>query len=269
MTKIRLITSSANEQVKQWKKLKTKKGRSQQGALFIEGEHLIEEALNAKIPFLAVLLEQGKVEVMEPILRRFPEQVPVYELVPTLFHRLVETETPQGIAAVIRLPEWSPASLFSPQKQEATYLLLDAIQDPGNLGTIIRTAKAAGVDGILLGKGTVDPFNAKVVRAAMGSIFRIPLVQVDLADALSMLNEQGVTVVGTTPHAGVYHFDYSYPKRVAILLGNEGRGVNPDLLARVDVEVKIPMPGQTESLNVSAVGAILLYERVRQQYQHK
>ncbi|MBA4543745.1 RNA methyltransferase [Thermoactinomyces daqus] len=269
MTKIRLITSQANEQVKQWQKLKTKKGRLQQGALLIEGEHLMEEALKAGIPFFAVLLEQGKTGITEPLLHRFPERVPVYELAPPLFRRLVETETPQGIAAVIRLPEWSPDELLARQKQEATYLLLDAIQDPGNLGTIIRTAKAAGVDGILLGKGTVDPFNSKAVRAAMGSIFRIPLVQADLAEAIGMLGEQGVTVVGTTPHAGVYHFDYPYSKRVAILLGNEGRGVHPDLLARADVQVKIPMPGQTESLNVSSVGAILLFERVRQQYQHK
>jgi TrmH family RNA methyltransferase len=261
------IASLKNGQVKCWKKLKTRKGRLEQKALIIEGEHLVEEAVKAGIPFLALLLEQGKEEVWERIHERIPVSCPIYELAPTVFQTVVETETPQGIAAVISLPEHSFASLFAPGQKKVTVLLLDAIQDPGNLGTIIRTAKAAAIDGIFLGKGTVDPFNPKVVRAAIGSIFRLPLLQVDLKEVLPILKQHGVTIVSTSPHAGTYHFAYRFPDKVAVMLGNEGRGVNPELLPYVDTEIKIPMPGETESLNVSITGAILVYERVRQQFQ--
>jgi TrmH family RNA methyltransferase len=178
----------------------------------------------------------------------------------------VETENPQGIAAVVEMPLWSEDELLARASTTATYLLLDAIQDPGNLGTILRTAEAAGVTGIWLGKGTVDLFNSKVVRAAMGSVFRLPTVQVDLMEQIPKLIQHGVTIIGTSPRAGNYHFQYSYPAKSAILLGNEGRGVNPAFSPLVDTEVQIPMLGRTESLNVSITSAILLYERVRQQY---
>ncbi|MFC7442891.1 TrmH family RNA methyltransferase [Laceyella putida] len=261
-----LITSPQNEQVKRWKKLHSKKGRLQEQALLIEGEHLLLEAHTASVRFEAILVNSEKADAWRRIEGRLPMDVVVYELAPAIFDALVDTETPQGVAAVISIPVW-PREAWLEKEGDLTYLLLDAIQDPGNLGTMIRTAQAAGVDGILLGKGTVDPFNAKVVRAAMGAIFRVPLIQMDLAEAIPLLQAHGVTIVNTSPHAGAYHFDYPYPSRVALLLGNEGRGVDEKHLAHVDAAIKIPMPGETESLNVSITSAILMYERIRQQFQ--
>lgn len=260
------ITSPNNEQLKKWKKLHTRKGRLQSGLLLVEGEHLFAEALSAGITFRAVLVDEGIHESVFSFLREHPVNTPVYSLSSSLFSSVVETDSPQGIAAVIDQPAWTMEQVIEKSDQPATFLLLDAVQDPGNVGTMIRTAEAAGVRGLLLGKGTVDLFNSKVVRSAMGSVFRLPAVQVDLMQAIPVLKQKGVTIVGTSPYAGTYHFHYSYPERTAILLGNEGRGVDSAFHSWLDAEVLIPMPGRTESLNVSITSAILLYEIVRQQY---
>jgi len=259
------ITSAQNDSYKKWKKCKTKKGRVKFQSLVIEGEHLVQEAFTAGLKLKALMVRQG---LEENVKGKFdlPPNVPLYSLSPSLFDELMETETPQGIAAEVEIPQWSPEALFR-KEGRVTHLVLDAIQDPGNLGTIIRTAKAAGVDAIWLGKGTVDPFNSKVVRAAMGALFRIPLIQEDLKECLPFLKKQGLTILSASPRAGRYHFEFAYPERVAILLGNEGQGVNSSHLVWVDEEIQIPMPGEVESLNVSITSAILLYERVRQAYQ--
>ena len=264
MKRIERITSSENQQLKLWKKLKTRKGRKQQEALLIEGEHLLEEAIGAKLSFQAVIFSEIAKEKSKDWLKRIPEMVPVYELPSSLFNQLVETATPQGMAAVVKRPEWSLDELWKNEADKKTLLLIDSIQDPGNLGTLIRTAKATGMDGIFLGKGTVDPFNGKVVRASMGAIFKVPLWQEDLELIFPVLKERKVTVVNTSPHSNQSYFHYSFPLRTAILLGNEGRGVNRHFEKYVDDHVTIPMPGGTESLNVSITGALLMYERIRQ-----
>ncbi|MBA4601669.1 TrmH family RNA methyltransferase [Thermoactinomyces mirandus] len=266
MKQIHSITSSDNRQFKQWKKLKTRKERKKQGAFLIEGEHLLEEAADAQLTFQAAIFSRTAEEKITLWLDKFPEQVPVYVLLPSLFHELTETKTPQGMAAVVKWPYWPLERIWQENRPEKTFLLLDCVQDPGNLGTLIRTAKAAGIDGIFLGKGSVDPFNGKVVRSAMGAIFKLPLWQMDLEEVLPGLKKRGVTIVNTSPRASLNHFDYTFPDRVAILLGNEGRGVQQAFAKYVDVDLKIPMPGETESLNVSVTGSILLYERIRQQY---
>lgn len=264
MKRIERITSSENQQLKQWKKLKTRKGRKNQEALLIEGEHLFEEGIRAKLSFQAVIFSEIAKEKSKDWLKRIPEKVPVYELPSSLFNQLVETTTPQGIAAVVKWPYWSLDEVWKQETDKKTFLLIDSIQDPGNLGTLIRTAKATGMDGIFLGKGTVDPYNGKVVRASMGAIFRLPLWQEDLETIFPVLKEKNVTVVNTSPRATQSYFHYSFPSRVGILLGNEGRGVDRNFEKYVDDHVTIPMPGGTESLNVSITGALLMYERIRQ-----
>ncbi|MGA8941177.1 MAG: RNA methyltransferase [Thermoactinomyces sp.] len=266
MKRIHAITSPDNKQLKNWQKLKTRKERKKQGAFLIEGEHLLEEAACANLPFLAAIFSSEIEEKIPLWLGKLPEQVPVYVIEPSLFHKLTETETPQGMAAVVKWPVWSLDEIWTKNEPRRTFLLLDSIQDPGNLGTLIRTAKAAGIDGIFLGKGSVDPFNGKVVRSAMGAIFKLPLWQADLKEILPDLKARGVTIVNTSPRATRYHFDYTFPDQVAVLLGNEGRGVQAALGEYVDVDLKIPMPGEMESLNVSVTGSLLLYERICQHY---
>lgn len=192
------------------------------------------------------------------------EGVPVYSLYSSNFSQLVDTQSPQGIAAEVVVPDEQRAYQL---KGEGPVLLLDAVQDPGNLGTILRTAEAVGARDLWLGSGTVDPYNPKVVRSAMGSLFRSRIRRGDLSEAIPELKKQGYFVVGTSPHAEQAHYDKVYPEKVAFLLGNEGQGISSRLKALMDLHVRLPMPGQVESLNVSVTTGILLYEWVRQKYQ--
>lgn len=262
INKIKRITSSRNEKVKLWRSLQTRKGRRVHGSLLIEGEHLLQEAISAGWPIKALLIDEQKKEVFLQQLPTLPNRLPIYLLPSALFADLMDTVTPQGIAAEVEILDYPPLNLPT-----GPLLLLDAIQDPGNLGTILRTAEAAGVQGVYLGQGTVDPFNSKTVRGAMGSLFRLSLYQVELQKVIPQLKEQGVWVVGTAPRTEKLYFHSEYPRRIAFLLGNEGHGVDPQLRGLVNEEVKIPMAGQVESLSVVTAAGILLFEWVRQSHQ--
>lgn len=261
MSKVNRIQSRQNRLLKHWKKLQKSKERRKAQTFFIEGEHLLKEAIASNLTMVACIVMEEKWSWFRSRFAFDQIDSPIYLLPASIFHTLMETETPQGIAAEVRFP--------NRVKQEQTfsgdtYLLLDAIQDPGNLGTIIRTAEATNVDEIWLGKGSVDPTNAKVIRAAMGSSFRVLTFQECLDRVIPQMKRQGIQVIGTSPRATHPYYAYPYADRVAFLFGNEGRGVDPKLRALVDDEVMIPMHGKTESLNVSVTASILLYERLRQ-----
>jgi TrmH family RNA methyltransferase len=255
------LTSAQNEQFKKWKKLKTRKGREKNRSLLVEGEHLVLEAIRSQVPIRALIIDQKQREKV----KAWNIFSPTYELSTDLFNQLVDTESPQGMIAEIGIKFWQVEELLPIKAEQWTFLLLDGIQDPGNLGTILRTAESAGVNGIFLGKGTVDPYNSKVVRAAMGSVFRLPLISLPIPSVIPLLQKWDVQLIGTSPHAGKMPFELHFPSRVAFVLGNEGRGIAPEHLAMLDTQVMIPMPGKTESLNVAVTGAMLLYERIRQQ----
>lgn len=262
---IRYISSNQNEHFKRWRKLHRRKGREQHGSLLVEGPHLVAEAMDAGWRVRACLVEEGKERLLAEIPGIREGTFPVYRLPAPLFRSLMDTETPQGIAAELEIPRVLDEGKSSDRE---TLILLDAVQDPGNLGTILRTAEAAGATAVWLGRGTVDPYNSKTVRSAMGSLFRLPVRRVDLFSAIPDLRRRGVVVIGTHPRAKTLHFRYKYPCRTAFLLGNEGRGVDPALGRLVDEEVCIPMPGGVESLNVSVTAAVLLYERLRQEWEN-
>ena len=261
MINVRRIESKQNPLVKHWRKLHKSRARKKSQTFLIEGEHLLHEAMVSKLTIVACMVMEEKWSTYHS---KFPFdqlQSPIYLLPSSIFRSLVETQTPQGIAAEVKFP--------AHKKEEAkfvgtTYLLLDAIQDPGNLGTIIRTAEATKVDEIWIGQGSVDPLNAKVIRSAMGSSFRVPVFSGDLEQIIPQMQQQGIQVISTSPRATNNYFQYQYSSRVAFLFGNESRGVDHRLRERVDDEVAIPMFGKTESLNVSVTASILLYERLRQ-----
>lgn len=257
------ITSDKNESLKSWRKLqRSRKERSRMGQLLIEGEHLLTEARAHQCSFHAVLLDEGQARHVPAWLNWIEEQnIPVYSLRSTLYRDLMDTETPQGVAAVIDLPRSRP---FHIDNAHSLVLLLDQIQDPGNLGTILRTAAAGGVSFVGLGKGTVDPFNPKVVRSASGALFHVPFATIDLADWILRYQAVGGSVFGTAAGADEDHYDVTYPDRTAFLLGNEGQGLSPALMNMTDKIVRIPMPGYAESLNVAIASAVLLYEVIRQ-----
>ncbi len=241
-----MITSTKNEKVKYWKKLQTKKGRMKEGKFFIEGYHLVEEVVSSDWNVEELIFAEGT-----PI-PDWGKSLPIQHVHGAVFNHLSQTKTPQGIAAVVHIREGR-------EIVGAPLLLIDAIQDPGNLGTIIRTADAAGFSGIILGKGTVDVFNDKVIRSTQGSLFHIPIMQGDLEEAIPKLKAEGYSVWASALEGAEIYNSVSPDGKLALILGNEGSGIQKPLLKLADKIVKIPIYGKAESLNVSIAAGILMY----------
>lgn len=259
------ITSVKNSRVKDWANLKQKKYRDRTGMYLAEGIRLVEEALYANVPMEALLisgdLQSGKFDNI--ITRGTGNGVPMFEVTDPIIEHITDTKTPQGVIAVLKKTE-GDAAAFVKNKENPLYLVLDAIQDPGNMGTMIRTADAVGATGILVGKTSVDVYNPKVVRATMGSLFHLPVFEVDLAAFLPRLKEQGVSVVGTATDGDETVFQAHLSGAVALVIGSEAHGLSEDIAGLVDKAVTLPMPGQAESLNAAIAASVMLYEALRQ-----
>lgn len=247
-----IIESIKNQKVKDWKKLQTRKGREKAEAYLIEGPHIIEEAAKAEAPIVEVILTEGMNLSPYP----FKESPVVYTVTEKVMFELTDTETPQGIMAVCKMAE--PVS-----PQNGKLLLLDAIQDPGNLGTIIRTADSAGYDGVLLGAGTVDPYNSKVLRSTQGSIFHLPVRKANLVEEVKSLKQSGMHIYATEVSGGTPYQEVEHQSNFAVILGNEANGVSEELQTLADVNVYIPIFGDAESLNVAVAAGILMYGLLR------
>lgn len=259
-----IINSVKNSRVKSWLKLKQKKARTEQGLFLLEGIKLLFEAYENKQEIITIMMEENK-PIPEKIKEIIEDNhgIELFLLSKSIIEKLTETEQSQGYFAVIKQKKVNPTDLL---KQEPTFLLLvDQIQDPGNLGTIIRSSDAAGIDGIILGNGTVDLYNSKVVRSAMGSIFHVPISTGSLDDIIPSLKEQGFQVIGTSPYASSSYFELDFSQKIAIIVGNEANGLDENRENSVDHMVNIPMLGQAESLNVAMATTLILYEKVRQQ----
>ena len=257
---MQIITSKDNETIKEIKKLKDKKYRDQNGKYIIEGIKLVEEAIleHAKIDKIVICedcIEDGSIEqsLMYEIAKN--DCIGVSEKV---FATLTDVNTPQGILAVIE-KETEEKISFS----EDVIVVLDGIQDPGNLGTILRTIDSVGLKQIVLSEKCADPYNPKVVRSTMGAIFRVKIIESrDIISTLKNIkkNRYKIMVTSLTAENTIYDVEY---KKKAIVIGNEANGVSKEVLSIADEEVKIPMIGKTESLNASVATGIILYEYVR------
>lgn len=252
-----LLTSLQNPKLKALRSLHSRKGRKQSGSFLLETTKLVQEAFKSRWPLDEVFATEEWVARYGAV-----EGVPLTLVSERLFSQLVTTESPEGVVAVARLPEES--ELPEPTGT-AFYVVADALQDPGNLGTIIRTADAVGATAVLVGPGTVDPYSPKVVRATMGSLFHLPvLVRPALYGDLAKLKAQGVSLFATALRTdrSVYDLDLAGP--LAWMVGNEGSGLTPEAVALATEAVSLPMPGQAESLNASVATAVCLYETLRQ-----
>lgn len=242
------IQSSQNPQVKQWKKLLTKKERDKSGTFLVEGFHLVEEALKVKEQVIDIIVSE-KVGLPPGWDTGSANVTLVTE---EISNALSDTETPQGIYAICRK-----------QDKEApdakTFLFIDAVQDPGNLGTMIRTADAAGIDAVVVGKGTVDEYNSKVLRSAQGSHFHLPILRGDLNEWVEKLRAKNIPVYGTALEGAAAYTDTPTSDSFALIVGNEGNGVNKELLTKTTGNLYIPIYGKSESLNVAVATGILLY----------
>lgn len=239
--------------------LEKRRSRRKEERFVVEGPHLVEEA-GAAIDF--VVYSQRL-----PVLEKLKEQgVDCFKISREQFKELSGVETPQGILAVVKERPYGLRDVL--QAAVPLVVICAGVQDPGNLGTIIRSADAVGASGVVLTRGTVDLYNPKVLRSTMGSIFHLPIAQVDDAvEAVKELKEQRVRVIAADAAAQNDHYAADYRLPCAILVGNEGAGLDKEVLALADEAVRIPMPGKAESLNVGISTAVVLYEALRQRTQ--
>lgn len=246
------IESTQNALVKHWKKLVTqRKEREKSGEYIVEGFHLVEEALKHKEQIIQIIVRDGvDLPLLWPI-----DDIVLTQVNDAVANEIAETENSQGVFAHCKQHQISEDEMYDWRK----VLLVDAVQDPGNIGTMIRTADAAGIDAVVLGKGCVDAFNPKTLRSAQGSHFHIPVVRGDLMEWIENLKQDGVRVYGTSLEESISYKEIEPSDAFALMVGNEGSGINPQLLAKTNQNVIIPILGGAESLNVAVATGILLY----------
>lgn len=243
------LKSAKNTRVKDWKKLLTKKGRDQSGQYLLEGAHLIEEALKTD-EIIEIMVRSNYTAFEFERLKKFPVTLISEEI----SQSISATETPQGIFAVCK-KRAAGVDLAIHRK----LLLLDGVQDPGNIGTMIRTADAAGIDAVIFGEGTGDVYNPKVIRSAQGSHFHLQMETGNLVEWIKKSKAANISVYGTALENAEPFMNVPASDSFALIMGNEGAGVAPDVLQQTDKNLYIPLYGKSESLNVAIAAGILLY----------
>lgn len=257
-----IITSSQNKYIKHLKSLHSKKHRDHLDQYIIEGFKLVEEALEYHKPFYLLLLSEVASKSIEgdALMSKCEEaNIPVYLGSEKIFAEVSEMDTPQGILAVIYKSEQKIEEVID--NPSFNIVILDSIRDPGNVGTIIRTADACGMNAVVLSKGCVDLYNSKTIRATMGSMFHIPVFpDVDIINFIEKLKTVSAAVLGADPHSSISCIDIEVDGCTAIVIGNEANGLSDEVKAITTQNITIPMLGKAESLNAGIAAAILMYE---------
>lgn len=258
---MQVITSKDNEMVKNIKRLKEKKYRQQEQAFIVEGIKLVQEAIQEQMVIKKVVIcedctTDGSID--QSLLYEIAKQDCMY-VSKNVFESLTDVVNPQGILAVIEKKNEESSIDYG----EDMLIVLDGIQDPGNLGTILRTMDSAGLKQIILSETTADPYNPKVVRSTMGAIYRIHIIQAsNILETLKNIQKNKFQVVATSlqTQENIYTIDYH---KKAIVIGNEANGVSKEVLELANQKVKIPMLGKTESLNAAVATSVIIHEYVR------
>lgn len=241
---MKTIESKQNNIFKGWMKLKTRKGRKQSQAFILDGLRIVEHAISEHADIEAIVIAKSFEDKWD-----IETEIESYLIPDDLFKMLIETEHPQGILAIVKIPEL--------QIKEGKVLYLDGVQDPGNMGTLIRTADAAGFSGVVLRIGCTDPFNQKALRSSMGSILSIPLIQ---NDDLSFLKSYRGSIYAAALENGKSFRQVDFDDNAVLVIGNEGNGITNEVLELASERIYIPMIGAVESLNASIAGGILMFE---------
>ncbi|MBP5191891.1 MAG: 23S rRNA (guanosine(2251)-2'-O)-methyltransferase RlmB [Eubacterium sp.] len=275
------LTSVNNDRVKDITKLiKSAKRRRESRSFVAEGIRLVSEVPPEKLISLYIEetfyekldksqdydesdFERGFRDRIMALIKAAEEKESFFLVNDAVMNKLSDTETPQGILAVVEMQDMEAENLLTDDDMPFI-IVMDGLQDPGNMGTIIRTAEGAGVTGILISSDSVDPYSPKVVRAAMGALFRMKLcISTDLKEDISLLKEKGITVFGTHL-SGKEFYDEDFRIPSAFLIGNEGKGLKDDVAETADRLLRIPMKGRVESLNAGVSAAVVMYEVLRQ-----
>ena len=251
-----LVTSRQNRRVKELRAGLSRGGRTATGQIAVEGLHLVQEAAKSGLRLHTVLVRAGSEGLLEQVELGGAEVLIVSG---ELFASAAATEQPQGIAALVEAPVFAAGALL---KGTPLVVVAGGLQDPGNLGTLIRSAEAFGASGMILLPGTVSVWNGKALRASAGSAFRLPVVTLGWEEAAEFLRQHAVRIVAAVAREGVSMTDLRGAS--ALLIGNEGAGLPAEWIAQADERVTIPCPGVVESLNAAVAGSVLLYEAMRQ-----
>lgn len=245
------LTSLKNPKIQAWRSLKDKKGREEQQSFLVEGVRMVREALSSSFPVRAVLLREDYTPE-----ESLPAGTPVYSLPAHVFQAVCDTKSPQGIAAVL--------ALSSREASGPRLLALDGVQDPGNVGTIIRTADAAGFDGVLFSPDCADLFSPKALRSTMGSIFRLGFsFPVSLPAALEQLKKDGYSVLSSQLDGDSFYDRKDVSPSFVLIIGNEGNGVSDAVKSVATHRLRLPMRGGAESLNAAVAAGIMMYDLTR------
>lgn len=249
-----------NKYIKLALKLKQKKYREEEGKYIIEGIRFVEEAI--KEGSVEYIIYSQKLFKNADSERVMDTNCPRYEVENDLLKEICDTENPQGISAVVVKKAWQ---LDFYELNNSFVIIVDGVQDPGNLGTIIRTADAAGADAVIMTKGTVDAYNDKTLRSTMGSVFHIPILHFEnFKELCKELRENGFEIYATSLEGSKYIYDCNFEGKAAVIIGNEANGIPLEHMEYVTQKIKIPMPGRAESLNAATAAAVVIYEIVRQ-----
>lgn len=257
-----MITSTSNARVKELLQLQKKsKVRNEQGVFLVEGIRMYQEIPQEQL--VKVYVSETFVDRHQAEIRSISDQRKLEYLSDHVFQYVSDTKTPQGILCVVRQSSYHLADLL--EAENAHLLVLDNLQDPGNLGTILRTAEGAGVTGVIISKESVDIYNPKVIRSTMGSIYRVPFVYAeDLKEVLGQFQAHGIRTYAAHLEGKNSYDKENYTKKTAFLIGNEGNGLRKEIADLADTWIRIPMQGQVESLNAAIATSVLMFEAARQ-----
>lgn len=257
-----MITSTSNARVKELVQLQKKsKVRNEQGVFLVEGVKMYQEIPQEQL--VKVYVSETFADKQKEEINRLKDRRKLEYLSDHVFQYVSDTKTPQGILCVVRQSTYCLEDIL--EAEDAHLLVLDNLQDPGNLGTILRTAEGAGVTGIIISKESVDIYNPKVIRSTMGSIYRVPFVYVeDLKEAIAKVKAHGIFTYAAHLDGKNSYDKEDYTKKTALLIGNEGNGLRKEIADLADTWIRIPMQGQVESLNAAIATSVLMFETARQ-----
>jgi RNA methyltransferase, TrmH family len=260
--RLRPVAGRHNQRLKELRIAFRRGELTAQGECAIEGVKLLEEALRSGQHLESAFFSESARPLAEKLLPQIGARTETLVLPNALFNSIVPSDAPQGVAALVKLAAFSSAQLLD-RCTDGPFVVAAGLQDPGNLGTILRSAEAFGAAGIFLTEGTVSPYNSKVLRGSAGSIFRLPFLQISSAELIPLLRARGVRLLATSSHQGTPLPQISWALPLAIFIGNEGAGLSRELTRQMDETLVIPQASQVESLNAGVAASIVLYEAAR------
>lgn len=262
--RLRPISGRHNPRLKELRLAFRRAEPTAQGECAIEGVKLLEEALRSGRHLESVFFSKSARPLAEKLLPQVGARTETLVLPDALFNSIVPSDAPQGVAALLKLPAYSAAQLLD-RSNDGPFVVAAGLQDPGNLGTILRSAEAFGAAGVFLTEGTVSPYNTKVLRGSAGSIFRLLWLRISSAELIPLLRTRGVRLLATSSHQGTPLPQISWTLPLAIFIGNEGAGLSRELMREMDQTMAIPQAAQVESLNAGVAASIVLYEAAKSQ----